>query len=80
MSSFSKKIVEKAKDPFRIFSIDNFFDYNFYFDIRKLFNRLEPKELSLKKNFGKIFITSDKANFDNDKENQIFSKLNKIIF
>ena len=80
MSSFSKEIVEKAKDPFRIFSIDNFFDYNFYLDIRKLFNRLEPKELSLKKNFGKIFITSDKANFDNDKENQIFSKLNKIIF
>ena len=80
MNNFNKEIVEISKNPFRIFSINNFFDYNFYLDIRKLFDKLGPKELCLTKNFGKTFITSDKANFDNDKENQIFSKLNKIIF
>ena len=80
MDSFNKEIDEITENPFRIFSINNFFDYNFYLDIRKLFDKLGPKELCLTKNFGKTFITSDKANFDNDKENQIFSKLNKIIF
>ena len=80
MNNFNKEIVEISKNPFRIFSINNFFDYNFYLDIRKLFDKLGPKELCLTKNFGKTFITSDEANFDNDKENQIFSKLNKIIF
>jgi hypothetical protein len=80
MNSFSKEIVEIAKDPFRIFSIDNFFDYNFYLDIKKLFDKLDPKELSLTKNFGKTFIHSNQASFDDDNENQIFSKLNKIIF
>lgn len=80
MNSFSKEIVEIAKDPFRIFSIDNFFDYNFYLDIKKLFDKLNPKEPSLTKNFGKTSIRSDQASFDDDNENQIFSKLNKIIF
>ena len=80
MNSFNKEVVEIAKDPFRIFSIDNFFDYNFYLDIKKLFDKLDPKELSLTKNFGKTFIHSNQASFDDDNENQIFSKLNKIIF
>jgi len=80
MSSFNKEIVEITDDPFRIFSIGNFFDYNFYLDIKKLFDNLESKELNLTKNFGKTSIRSDQANFDNNKENQIFSKLNKIIF
>ena len=80
MDSFNKEIDEITENPFRIFSINNFFDYNFYLDIKKLFDNLDPKELNLTKNFGKTFIRSDEANFDNDKENQIFSKLNKIIF
>ena len=80
MNSFNKEIVEISNNPFQIFSINNFFDYNFYLDIKKLFQKLDPKELSLTKNFGKAFISSDQANFDNDNENLIFSKLNKIIF
>ena len=80
MDSFNKEIDEITENPFRIFSINNFFDYNFYLDIKKLFDNLNSKELNLTKNFGKTFIRSDEANFDNDKENQIFSKLNKIIF
>ena len=76
----SKEIVKITEYPFRIFNINNFFDYNFYLDIKKLFQKLDPKEVNLTKNFGKTFISSYQAKFDNDKENQIFSKLNKIIF
>ena len=80
MNNFSKEIVKITEYPFRIFNINNFFDYNFYLDIKKLFQKLDPKEVNLTKNFGKTFISSYQAKFDNDKENQIFSKLNKIIF
>ena len=72
MDSFNKEIDEITENPFRIFSINNFFDYNFYLDIGKLFDKLEPKELYLTKNFGKIFIKSDFKNHNN--ANQIWDR------
>ena len=49
----SKKIFLIKKRPVFIFKIENFFDTNFYSDIKKLFNKISPDQLSLEESFGK---------------------------
>ena len=53
MIEFNRKIFLIKKTPVFIFKIENFFDINFYLDIKKLFNKISPDQLSLEENFGK---------------------------
>ena len=53
MVYYNKKIVQIKKKPFYLFEIDNFFDLDFYLDIKKIFPKVDPNELSLQDNFGK---------------------------
>lgn len=80
MTNFNKEIIEIEKNPFNIFKIENFFQDNFYYDIKKLFHKLDPGQINLSKNFGNNSIPSQKASFSDNNENEIFSKLNKIIY
>jgi len=82
MNNFNKKIVNLKTEPFLIFKIDDFFDYNFYLDIKKLFdnNKINTKKLSINDNFGKGSIDASLLSFDNESQKKIFTKLNNIIF
>ena len=82
MDDFNKKIVNLKTDPFLIFKIDNFFDYNFYLDIKKLFdnNKIDTKKLNLNDNFGKNSIDASLLSYENENQKKIFNKLNSIVF
>ena len=82
MNDFSKKIVNLKTEPFLIFKIDNFFDYNFYLDIKKLFDnyKINIKKLNVNDNFGKGSIDASLLSFNNENQKKIFAKLNSIIF
>ena len=49
MNSFSKDIIYIKKDPFLLYKIDNFFDHDFYLDIKKLFPKVSHNDLNLTK-------------------------------
>ena len=79
MTYFNKKIILLNKDPITIFKINDFFDYNFYLDIKKLFNKISFEELSLTNNFGMKIIDSSQSSFDNENHQNIFIRLNKVL-
>ena len=79
MVYYNKKIVQIKKKPFFLFKIDNFFDLDFYLDIKKIFPKVDPSELSLSDNFGKKSINqSEISNLDKNHQ-KIFEKLNQIF-
>jgi hypothetical protein len=80
MIYFNKKIVYLNKDPIVLFKVDNFFDYNFYLDIKKLFTQINFEELSLTTNFGKKSIQASQSSFDKETQQRIFSQLNKVLY
>tara|TARA_Y100000591_G_C21804083_1_gene683771 strand:- start:866 stop:1618 length:753 start_codon:yes stop_codon:yes gene_type:complete len=79
MVYYNKKIVQIIKKPFFIFEIDNFFDLDFYSDIKKIFPKVLPDELSLSDNFGKKVINqSEISNLDKNHK-ETFEKLNRVF-
>ena len=80
MIYFNKKINYLNKDPIVLFKVDDFFDYNFYLDIKKLFNQICSEELSLTTNFGKKSIRASQSRFDTENQIRIFAQLNKALF
>jgi len=78
----SKKIFLIKKRPVFIFKIENFFDTNFYSDIKKLFNKISPDQLSLEESFGKKSIRGGGAPevlYEDENQRKIFQKLNQIF-
>tara|TARA_Y100000741_G_scaffold15099_1_gene11779 strand:+ start:337 stop:1089 length:753 start_codon:yes stop_codon:yes gene_type:complete len=80
MTFFNKKILSIKKNPITIFKIDDFFDLEFYSDIKKLFSNINPKNIDLAKSLGKVHFNSNQLVFDDITKKKIFSKLNEVIF
>lgn len=80
MNLFNKKIINIKKKPILIFKIDNFFDYDFFLDIKNYFPKINHNELNLNNHFGKISFPLAEVNYENKNQQKIFSKLNSIIY
>ncbi len=79
MIYFNKEITEIKKQPISIFKIDNFFDLDFYLEIKKVFYKIDPEELSLTKNFGKKSISSLELSYEDENQRKILEKLNQVF-
>ena len=79
MDSFNKKITILNKKPTLIFKIDNFFEPEFYSEIKDFFKDINPDDLNLKVNFGKKTIYAKDLIFDNENKKKILERLNKVI-
>ena len=80
MVYFNKEIVQTKKEPIFIFKIDNFFDLDFYLDIKKVFHKIDPEKLSLTTNFGKKTIYASELSYEDENHRKIFEKLNQVFF
>ena len=79
MIYFNKDIVQIKKEPIFIFKIDDFFDLNFYSDIKKIFKKIDTKKLSLTDNFGKKAFNHEELLFEDKDQREILEKLNQIF-
>ena len=80
MVYYNKKIIQIKKKPIYLFEIDNFFDLDFYLDIKKIFPKVDPNELSLSNNFGKKSINYSEISDLDGNHKKIFEKLNQVFF
>ena len=83
MVAFSKNFIYLKKDPITLFKIDNFFDQDFYRDVKKLFLKGDSDELRSSVGFsrlGKKTIHPSKKNFNDENEKKIITKLNEILY
>ena len=74
MTFFNKKILSIKKNPITIFKIDDFFDLEFYSDIKKLFSNINPKNIDLAKSLGKVHFNSNQLVFDDITKKKNFFK------
>ena len=80
MVYYNKKIIQIKKKPIYLFEIDNFFDLDFYLDIKKIFPKVDPNELSLSDSFGKKSINYSEISDLDGNHQKIFEKLNQVFF
>ena len=80
MINLNKKLIKIKNNPYVIFKVENFFDDNFYQDIKKLFNDIDTNQLNITENFGKKSVEPLQSNFKNKDHKLILSRLNDIIF
>lgn len=80
MVYFNKELVQIKKEPIFIFKIDNFFDLDFYLDIKKIFHKIDPEKLSLTDSFGKKAIYASELSYEDENQRKIFEKLNKVFY
>lgn len=77
--NFNKKIIQIKKEPIFLFKIDNFFDFDFYLEIKNLFYKIDPEKLSLTNNFGKKSINASELSFEDQNQKKILEKLNQVF-
>ena len=75
----NKEISQIKKEPIFVFKIDNFFDLDFYLDIKKVFYKIDPEKLSLTKNLGKKSINSSELSYEDENQRKILEKLNQVF-
>jgi hypothetical protein len=79
MKLFNTDLKYLKKDKFLIYKIDNFFDQEFYTEIKDNFPEVDNKILDVKDNFGKKVIRFNELSYKNEHQKKIFLKLNEII-
>ena len=84
--SFNTQITYIKNEPVYIYKIDNFFDENFYNDIKKYFPKptkdagIDNDKFDINDNFGKRSINANQLIYESQNQEKVLSELDKIIF